>query len=62
MSGIAGALIAVPVMGTLHILVAHLIIEPYRESMQNFQNDSGGIPLLMQRQPQPEAGKNPSEA
>jgi predicted PurR-regulated permease PerM len=62
MSGIAGALIAVPVMGTLHILVAHLIIEPYRESMQNFQNDSGGIPLLMQARPRPQTGKKPGEA
>lgn len=31
LNGILGALIAVPTMGALHILVRHLVIEPYRK-------------------------------
>jgi len=33
LAGIVGALVAVPLMGVLHILLEHLVIEPYRAAM-----------------------------
>ncbi len=33
LNGILGALIAVPTMGALHILVNHLVVEPYRQQI-----------------------------
>lgn len=38
--GITGALIAVPIMGTIHILIERLIIEPYQERMQTMKRDT----------------------
>lgn len=43
--GILGALIAVPVMGMIHILLQHLVIKPHRESQSSFQVERG-IPLV----------------
>ena len=40
-SGIVGGLVAVPVMGTLHILLQHLVIEPYQLAIQSFQMEKG---------------------
>lgn len=34
MFGVVGALIAIPVMGTLHILLWHLVIEPHQANMK----------------------------
>ncbi len=41
MFGIVGALIAVPVMGTVHILLLHLVIEPYKNSLKQFETQDG---------------------
>ncbi len=38
--GITGALIAVPIMGTVHILIERLLIEPYQERMQTMKRDT----------------------
>ncbi|GAB5492452.1 MAG: AI-2E family transporter [Phototrophicaceae bacterium] len=35
LSGVLGALIAIPIMGAFHILLEHLIIEPYRAQMKD---------------------------
>lgn len=35
LDGVIGALIAVPIMGVVHILLEHLIIEPYRAQMED---------------------------
>lgn len=43
--GITGALIAVPIMATVHILLVALVIEPYRESIKQFHTEKG-IPVL----------------
>ena len=45
MYGIVGALIAVPVMGTIHILLTHTVIEPHRKSIQAFQTQDG-LPII----------------
>lgn len=50
MFGVLGALIAVPIMGTLHILLTHLVIEPYQESIQEYDTENG-LPLLRARPP-----------
>ena len=39
--GILGALIAVPIMGSIHILIQYLVIEPHKENLQSFQNENG---------------------
>lgn len=49
MFGILGALIAVPVMGTIHILLLHLVIEPYKRSLQQFQTQEG-LPVIRKEQ------------
>lgn len=43
--GIIGALIAVPIMGVIHILLVNLIVEPHRESIQTFKME-GGLPVM----------------
>ncbi len=43
--GIVGALIAVPIMGTVHILLVNLVIEPYKGSLRAFQTEDG-IPII----------------
>lgn len=45
MFGIVGALIAVPIMGAIHILVTRFIITPYQESIRQFQMEQG-LPVL----------------
>ena len=45
MYGIVGALIAVPLMGTVHILVTHLVIEPHKKNIQAFQTHHG-LPVM----------------
>ena len=34
--GVVGALLAVPLMGTFHILLKHLVIEPHKENIKSF--------------------------
>lgn len=46
MFGVVGALIAVPIMGTLHVLLLNLVIEPYQDSIQEFQTTDQGIPII----------------
>lgn len=46
MFGIIGALIALPIMGTIHILLMHLIINPHRESMKNYHRTEDGTILM----------------
>ncbi len=41
MGGITGALIVVPIMGTVHILLKYLVIEPYKERMQSVKMENG---------------------
>jgi predicted PurR-regulated permease PerM len=45
MFGIVGALIAVPIMGTVHILLTHIVIEPHKRKIQTFQTQNG-IPIV----------------
>ena len=45
MFGIVGALIAVPIMGTVHILLIYLVIEPYRQSLSQLQTQDG-LPIV----------------
>ena len=39
--GVVGALIAVPVMKTIHILLTHLVIAPYQETNQPYELEEG---------------------
>ena len=41
MFGIVGALIAVPLMGTFHILLTHLVINPHKESIKSYHTEDG---------------------
>ena len=43
--GIVGALIAVPVMRTIHILLMHLVIEPHKEKIKAFETQEG-LPVV----------------
>ncbi|GAB1420272.1 AI-2E family transporter [Anaerolineales bacterium] len=43
--GLVGALIAVPIMGAIHILIIRLVIEPHKDRLKQFR-DEGGIPVL----------------
>jgi putative heme transporter len=43
--GVIGALIAVPVMGTIHIIIVHTIIQPHRDSLSIFETE-GGLPAI----------------
>lgn len=43
--GIVGALIAVPIMGTVHILLVKLVIEPYKGNLTQFRTEDG-IPII----------------
>lgn len=52
MSGIIGALIALPIMGTIHILLMHLVVNPHRESMKSYHTEDGVI--LMNNAPNTE--------
>lgn len=45
MFGIVGALIAVPVMGTVHILLTHTIIEPHKKNIRVFETQDG-LPVV----------------
>ena len=45
--GVVGALIAVPVMGTVHILLVEFVIKPYKESMRKVQTGDG-LPVVKQ--------------
>lgn len=45
MFGVTGALIAVPIMGTLHILLWHLVIEPHQNRMERQVVTSNGLVL-----------------
>jgi len=45
MFGIVGALIAVPIMGTVHILLLYLVIEPYREKFNPLETEDG-LPVI----------------
>jgi predicted PurR-regulated permease PerM len=45
MFGVVGALIAVPIMGAIHILVTHFVIKPYQDSIRQFQMEQG-VPIL----------------
>ncbi|GAB4527582.1 MAG: hypothetical protein OHK0046_45500 [Anaerolineae bacterium] len=44
--GVTGALIAVPVMGTIHLLLLYLVVEPYRESLRQVGTDEEGLPII----------------
>jgi predicted PurR-regulated permease PerM len=52
--GVVGALIAVPVMGTLHILLLHLIVEPHKESIKSFETVEG-LPIIRSDEEPPPA-------
>lgn len=43
--GVVGALVAIPVMGTIHILLTNFVIEPYRENIQTFKTENG-VPII----------------
>jgi len=45
MFGVVGALIDLPIMGTVHILLIHLVIEPYKQSLRQFQTQEG-LPVV----------------
>lgn len=45
MFGVVGALIAIPIMGTVHIIMLDLILEPYKRSIRQFDTQDG-IPVL----------------
>jgi predicted PurR-regulated permease PerM len=51
MFGIVGALIAVPVMGTIHILLTHTIIEPHKKSIRVFETQDG-LPVVRGDEPE----------
>ena len=39
--GVLGALLAVPVMATLHVLLNHLVLKPYKEEISEFETEQG---------------------
>lgn len=39
MLGLIGALIAVPIMGALHIIFLHLVLEPHKVSIEGYQSE-----------------------
>ncbi|NJL94050.1 MAG: AI-2E family transporter [Anaerolineae bacterium] len=45
MFGVVGALIAVPIMKTVHILLVHLVIEPYTDSLRSVRTEEG-LPVI----------------
>lgn len=64
--GILGALIAVPIMGMIHILLQHIIIEPHRETLSSFQIEKGlplvkAVPVIVTDQQAP-AASSPADA
>jgi predicted PurR-regulated permease PerM len=46
LGGVIGGLIAIPVMGTLHILLRHLVIEPHKENITSFKEVEEGVLLI----------------
>lgn len=54
MLGVIGALIAVPVMGTIHILLLYFVFEPHRESLKSFRTENGLLILKDEVIQQPE--------
>lgn len=50
--GIVGALVAVPVMSAVHILLLHLVIEPYAQSLRQVHNiREEGLPVMKAEEP-----------
>lgn len=47
--GIVGALVAVPIMSAVHILLLNVIIEPYKDNMQQVEMEDG-LPLITAEQ------------
>lgn len=52
MFGVVGALIAVPIMGTIHIIVRYTIIEPHKENISIFGMEDG-LPAIRIQPDQP---------
>jgi len=43
LGGVVGAIVSIPVMGTLAILIKHLILEPYQQNLQPYRVEDGVI-------------------
>lgn len=54
MGGVLGALLAVPVMATIHVMLKHFVLKPYQEEVSDFDTE-GGIPIIKDRS-RPENG------
>jgi predicted PurR-regulated permease PerM len=48
MGGVLGAVLAVPVMATIHVMLKHFVLQPYQEEVNDFSTE-GGIPLIKDR-------------
>jgi predicted PurR-regulated permease PerM len=56
MFGVTGALIAVPLMSSFHIILEHFVLQPHKENIQPYSVEEGGVVLL---KPSPDAVKTP---
>lgn len=57
LGGILGALLAVPVMATVHVLLKHFVISPHMESISEFATENG-IALMKDRNKDEHIGGN----
>lgn len=56
MLGVVGALLAVPLMGIVHILLINVVIEPYKGTLRQFQTVDG-LPVIRDDGPPPPSGQ-----
>jgi predicted PurR-regulated permease PerM len=49
MGGVLGAFLAVPVMATVHVLLEHFVLKPYKEEVSDFETAPQGILLIKDR-------------
>lgn len=55
MFGVVGAIISIPILGSISILLQHFVIEPYRETIADYTVEDG---LIVLRAPDGEEGEN----
>jgi predicted PurR-regulated permease PerM len=49
MGGVLGAFLAIPVMATVHVLLEHFVLKPYKEEVSDFETAPQGILLIKDR-------------
>jgi predicted PurR-regulated permease PerM len=54
LGGVVGAIVSIPVMGTLAILIRYLILEPYQQNLQSYHVEDGVILFNGEAKPTPQ--------